>query len=77
MVRPYSLTIVPGFRPMIRPAMIAASNMPVPVNDSIGEGRTPRLPCVGAGTHRRHLVDHLVQLGHRIIPGEDRIDRGS
>src|SRR6185437_78658 len=33
MVRPYSLTILPGDRPMMKPAMIAAISMPVPVND--------------------------------------------
>ena len=79
MVRPYSLTSFAGDRPIIRPEMIAAISMPVPVNEShVNENTAPSgvgFGATGCTAHRADLLDVLaaalpsdaVTLGARCI----------
>src|ERR1700704_33879 len=67
MVRPYSAIILTGENRRDQHARAGERQIGEPEHGSFRR-RLRR--------HRRHLVDHVVQFGNRIIPGEDRVRPG-
>jgi len=63
MVRPYSPISLPGPTPHQEAGMIAAISMPGPGERQVGELEDRALRG-RLGRHRRHRVDHVVQLGN-------------